>query len=97
MSEKIDLIYDSVTRIDTRQRDKELSDAIRHADEQNRMANIEKDLSEHKEGVIQNRSRITVLEESKNFNKKLMSKLTKTIGIVGSLMGLAYTAYRIIG
>lgn len=49
MSDKIDMIYD--TLIDFRDNSRE------------RMSRIEEDLREHKEGVIQNRTRIEKLEE----------------------------------
>ncbi len=49
MSDKIDMIYDTMTTY--------------HGEARERMSRMEEDLREHKEGVIQNRSRIETLEK----------------------------------
>jgi len=97
MSQKIDLVYDMVTRIDEKMQEKAVSDAERHALEHSRLEAIEIDLREHKEGVIQNRARIESLEDSKEFKDKLITKSRYLIGYLSAAIGLGLMIYKVLG
>ena len=97
MSQKIDLVYDMVTRIDERMQEKAVADAERHGLEHARLEMIEADLREHKEGVIQNRSRIESLEDSKEFKDKLVKKSRYLIGYLSGAIGLGLMIYKVLG
>ena len=61
MSEKIDLIYDLVSKIDDRQRTKSEKDIARHAREEIRMTVIESTVSEVKKSLTKGEGRISTL------------------------------------
>ena len=96
MNDKLDMVYDLVSKIDERQRDKAERDAERHATEHARMTNIETGLLETNNKITQHHSRLELLEDDVNFKDKLLSKITKAVALSASGAGLVYTIFRII-
>jgi hypothetical protein len=97
MSDMLEMICRTVEKIDVRLREKEIRDAKRHEQEAARLESIEKDLREHKEGVIQNRKHIHKLEEDKIFVETLMKRTTKLLAFIATALGVYYTISKIIG
>jgi len=74
--DKVDMIYD--TLVDFRDTSRE------------RMSRIETDLNEHKEGVIQNRTRIEVLEEPGKALRQIKVWAAWLAAVAGGFAALNY-------
>ena len=97
MSEKIDLVYDLVTKIDERQREKELKDAQRHANEDSWRGYVNTKLEEHSKFHIKTELRLDKLEESGKVWAWFKSKTGKIGAGVAGVISTAYAIYRMIG
>jgi len=78
MSDKIDLIYTAVVQ--------------NHKEASGRMTRIESDLKEHKDGVIQNRTRIEKLEEP----SKALKQIKKWAGWIFTVSAATLAIYKLV-
>lgn len=97
MSDKIDLVYDLVTRIEERQRKKDLEDAARHASESSWRGYVNTKLEEHSAFHIKTEKRLDTLEESGKVWAWFQSRTGKIGAGVAGVISTAYAIYRMIG
>ena len=97
MREKIDLVYDLVSKIDERQRVKELADATRHANEDSWRHHVNLKLDEHGNMLKSADQRLDHLEADKKVWAWFKSRTAKGWALVTGVASTAYTLYRMIG
>ena len=94
MSEKIDLVYDLVSRIDERQRQKSESDAARHATEDMWRIGVDTKLEEHTQMHKDAHTKFERMETPDKAWKWLKTKTGKVGLGVSGVTSFAYMIYR---
>lgn len=97
MSDKLDLVYDLVSKIDERQRIKAEADAARHANEDAWRTHVDSKLEEHTAAHIRAEERFNKLEETGKVWNWFKTKTGKVGAGVAGLISTAYAVYRMLG
>lgn len=96
MSEKIDLVYDLVTKIDERQRTKAEKDAARHANEDSWRAHVNIKLEEHSKAHTKAEKRLETLEAPDKAWAWISTKTGKFGAALTGIISIAFAVYRMV-
>lgn len=96
MNNKIDLVYDIVSKIDERQRTKALEDAARHASEDAWRKQVDAKLESHKGIHSKTDKRLKELEETSKIWAWFHTRTGKIGAGVTGLISTAYAIYKAV-
>lgn len=97
MSDKLDLVYDLVSKIDERQRTKAEADAARHANEDAWRKHVDTKLEEHTQAHVRAETRLSKLEETGRVWQWFKTRTGKVGAGITGILSAAYAVYRMLG
>lgn len=96
MSDKTDLIYDLLSKMETRQHEKAIADASRHANEDLWREGTTSTLGQHSTVLKKHDERLEIVEKPKQVLEFLQSKAGKVTTRTSALLSLVWMIYRMI-